>query len=231
MTKFEQICKLIAHYVDKEEVQHTKDILEKILLESEQLENKRRGGKYTVGKYVGSTLGEQSKEKTYWEHMINRTNPGATWKVRPTYEGCSCSELFNDFQLFADWCQQQIGFGNKGWCLDKDLLFKGNKVYSEYTCVFVPPALNSLIVKRNSKRGKYLIGVYKRANSNTFIAQCQDGEGKLKVFYGFKDEISAFLKYKEFKESVIKKQAEKWKDQIDPRAYEALMNYQVEIDD
>ena len=33
------------------------------------------------------------------------------------------------------------------------------------------------------------------------------------------------------KELRIKEVANKWKDQIDPRAYEALINYQVEITD
>ena len=40
-----------------------------------------------------------------------------------------------------------------------------------------------------------------------------------------------YLNYKQAKESFIKEQAEKYKSQIDPRAYEALMNYQVEITD
>lgn len=42
---------------------------------------------------------------------------------------------------------------------------------------------------------------------------------------------SAFSAYKVFKESVIKEAANKWKDQIDVRAYEALMSYEVEITD
>ena len=37
----------------------------------------------------------------------------------------------------------------------------------------------------------------------------------------------AFQAYKQAKETYIKLQAEKWKDQIDVRAYEALMRYEV----
>ena len=41
----------------------------------------------------------------------------------------------------------------------------------------------------------------------------------------------AFYAYKPVKEAHIKSLAEKWKDQIDPRVYEALMNWTIEITD
>ena len=41
----------------------------------------------------------------------------------------------------------------------------------------------------------------------------------------------AFLVYKDAKEAFIKEVANKWKGKIDPRVYEALLNYQVEITD
>ena len=47
----------------------------------------------------------------------------------------------------------------------------------------------------------------------------------------FKTELEAFKAYKIAKETFVKEQAENWKSQIDPRAYEALMNYEVNIDD
>jgi hypothetical protein len=231
MNKFDQMVELIKFYVNNSHNTNTIETLNKILIASKDIVTKRRHGVYEKGNYQGSKYGENCPEKVYWSHMIQRANPGVVWKIRPHYEGCSCTDTFNNFQTFAEWCQKQIGFGNKGWCLDKDLLVKGNKIYGEDTCVFLPQALNTLFSKRQNKRGEYPIGVCKRKNSNKFIAQCQDGEGKLKTLYGFLDEISAFLAYKEMKESVIKKLAEKWRDKIDPRAYEALMNYEVEITD
>ena len=41
----------------------------------------------------------------------------------------------------------------------------------------------------------------------------------------------AFQAYKETKEAYIKEVANKWKDQIDSRVYEALMNWSIEITD
>ena len=39
------------------------------------------------------------------------------------------------------------------------------------------------------------------------------------------------LKYNNAKEAFVKEQANKFKSQIDPRAYNALMNYEVSSDD
>ena len=47
----------------------------------------------------------------------------------------------------------------------------------------------------------------------------------------FNTEIEAFNAYKTAKEAFVKEQANKWKGKIDDRAYNALMNYQVEITD
>ena len=41
----------------------------------------------------------------------------------------------------------------------------------------------------------------------------------------------AFSVYKREKELYLKELAEKWKGKIDDRAYDALMNYEVDIDD
>ena len=45
----------------------------------------------------------------------------------------------------------------------------------------------------------------------------------------FSTTLEAFQVYKQAKEAYIKEVAEKWKGNIDPRVYEALMNWTVEI--
>ena len=113
--------------------------------------------------------------------------------------------------------------------LDKDIIKKGNKVYSPNTCVFVPHSINTLFVKSNKVRGEYYIGVYK--NGNKFEAQLSKGNGKQIPLGLYDTPEEAFLTYKQAKEAYIKEVAEEYKGKIDPRAYEALMKYEVEITD
>ena len=138
------------------------------------------------------------------------------------------SENFKDYSFFYEWCNSQIGFGGYGWQLDKDILVKGNKVYSEHSCVFVPQEINTLFVKCNKSRGKYPIGVtYSRG---VFIAQITKG-GKRNSLGYFETVEEAFQAYREAKEDYIKVVADKWKDKIDPRVYKAMYEYEVEWDD
>ena len=167
--------------------------------------------------------------------MLVRCYSTALKKRYPTYEYCKVSENFKSYEYFYDWCQSQVGFGNDGngnpFHLDKDLLTKGNKVYSEDSCIFIPNEINLLLTKRTTSRGKHLIGVCWHNASKSFIAMVNKNKGKSEHLGCFKTEIEAFNAYKEAKESFIKEQAEKWKGKIDERAYEALMNYTVEITD
>ena len=186
-------------------------------------------------KYPITTNGVKTKEYMLWKDMLRRCYSDDFKKKRPTYEGCECSENFLHYEYFYEWCHKQIGFGNEGngnpFHLDKDLLVKGNKVYSEDTCVFIPPEINLLLVKHTPSRGKNPIGVYWDKKANAFIAQVRKSKGNREWLGYFKTELEAFKAYKIAKETFVKEQAENWKSQIDPRAYEALMNYEVGIDD
>ena len=185
----------------------------------------------TGTKYPSKVNGVLTKEYNLWCSMLTRCYSDAYRKKRPTYEGCEVSDKFKSYEYFYEWCHSQIGFGVEGWHLDKDLLVKGNKVYSEDSCVFLPSEINSLLTKRTASRGEYLIGVSWYSKSKTFIAQVNKNKGKPEHLGYFKTEIEAFNAYKQAKESFVKEQANNWKSEIDPRAYNALMNYRVEITD
>ena len=190
---------------------------------------------YGVGiigaKYPISGGGRDTKDYALWKRMLTRCYSDAYRKKRPTYEGCEVSENFLHYEYFYEWCNQQIGFDVKGWHLDKDLLIKGNKVYSENSCVFIPPEINTLLIKRAASRGEYLIGVYWSKTNKAFVAQVRKNKGKQEHLGFFKTELEAFKAYKVAKESFVKEQANKWKGKIDIRAYNALMNYEVSVDD
>lgn len=172
--------------------------------------------------------GKTLKEYYLWQDLLKRCYSPKYHQRRPTYIGCSASENFKSYSYFHEWVQQQIGFGQKGFQLDKDLIFKGNKLYSEDTCLFLPNELNALLIFRKADRGSFPLGV--SAHKGKFLAQCLRRPAPTFIGY-FDTPEEAFLAYKQAKESYIKLQAEKWKDRIDIRAYAALMAYEVSITD
>ena len=186
-------------------------------------------------KYPITVNGVKTKEYKLWQSMLERCYSTTYQKKQPTYIGCEVSDNFKSYEYFYEWCRKQIEFSNQGnenqFHLDKDLLIKGNKVYNEFTCVFIPSEINSLLTKCTASRGEYLIGVCWSKTNKAFRAMVSKNKGKQEHLGLFNTELEAFKAYKKAKESLIKEQANKWKSQIDNRAYNALMNYQVEIND
>jgi len=194
-----------------------------------------RGVGINDGKFPTRSGDRNIKVYTQWQEMLRRCEEKYKEK-RPTYSDCYVSESFKSYSFFYEWCHRQVGFGNKDdngrfWHLDKDILVQGNKFYSEDTCCFVPQRINSLIVKSKVKPSSLYLGVTKRKGTSKFLAQCKIGGGKRVYLGSYNTPLEAFLAYKTFKEKLIKQTAEEYKEQIDPRAYTALINYKVEIND
>ena len=180
------------------------------------------------GKYPTTLNGLITKEYRLWASMLERCYSVKFHIKNPTYIGCTVSDMFKHYKHFFEWCQNQIGFGNVDFQLDKDLLHKGNKEYNENNCVFIPLEINNVLIKRQSDRGLLPIGVTKKGNN--FQSRCNIGSTR-KALGTFTTPELAFNAYKTFKEAHIKELAEKYKDTIDSRAYQALLKYEVNIDD
>ena len=185
-----------------------------------------------IGDAPISVNGKTLKEYALWGNVLARCYDENFHSKVPSYLGCSVSSNFRYFPYFKDWCSKQIGFDSKdekgrSFALDKDILVKGNKVYSEDTCCFVPQEINTLFMRKravgdDSKNSPFFSKYHDR-----YISRMSKF-GKFVHLGTFTSQTEAFSLYKDTKEVYIKEIANKWKDQIDPRVYDVLMNWEVQ---
>ena len=163
-----------------------------------------------------------------WRNMILRCYDIKCLEKEPSYKGCYVCEDWLRFSNFKIWYDKNH---IDGYELDKDILFKHNKIYSPETCCFVPQFLNTLLINVRKIRGQYPIGI-RRVPSGRFIARVSY-VGKRKHLGTFDTIEEAFAAYKQAKEAYIKEVAQKYYDEgkITERVYDALMKYEVEITD
>ena len=185
------------------------------------------------GSRPAKVAGKKIKEYQLWQGMLERCFSEKLQTRYPNYKGCNISANFISYSFFYDWCQEQIWFGKvdekgRSWHLDKDILFKCDRLYSEDTCAFVPNEINSFFTDCGNARGEHPVGVSFHKASGKFSAYCTVNS-KMKHLGLFTTPDEAFNAYKPFKESLCKQLALKWKDEIDPRVYEAMMKWEVDI--
>ena len=180
-----------------------------------------------TGEKIPVVDGKRCKQRELWVRMLDRCY--SKGKNKPTYEGCSVSENFKYYPFFKEWCEKQIGFDVKGFALDKDILVKGNKVYSEDACVFVPQEINNILTYKKSTNKGLSASVALQKSGRYSVSFRKD---RITQNLGrFDTAEEAFQAYKQVKESYIKEVAEKWKDSVDDKVYESLMNWEIHIDD
>ena len=162
-----------------------------------------------------------------WSGMLQRCYDTVFKNRHSSYLNTKVEHHFHSFYNFLLWAKKQKGY-DKGWHLDKDILGDNKNIYSAETCCFVPREINNLCLSSKKTRGCLPLGVTKKGSK--FRARLSIFGKELQVgVYNTPEE--AFYAYKEAKENYIKDVANKWKDQIDHRVYEALINYEVEITD
>ncbi|MFP5111845.1 hypothetical protein ACSU64_05635 [Bacillaceae bacterium C204] len=184
------------------------------------------------GIHKASKNGKLTRAYVTWNSMLNRAYSKKYHDRNPSYKDVTvCREWWN-FQNFAEWFYNNYyKVDNEPMSIDKDILVKGNKIYSPDTCVFVPERINSLVVKCNGSRGKLPVGVTFNKGNNKYQAQCANGKGEVIPLGHFDTSEEAFFIYKECKENVIKEVADEYKGKIPERLHLTLINWKIEIDD
>lgn len=195
-------------------------------------------GKGCIGeKYQSKINGKDTKEYKEWHSMLMRCFDDKLKNYRKTYENVTCCKEWLLFDNFYEWIHQQINFENLkdiSWAVDKDIIYKGNKIYSPKTCCIVPEYVNGLFIKRQASRGEYPIGVSLDKKSNKFKATCSNPFTKKYVSIGYYQTINmAFESYKKYKEKIVYEMAEREyaNKRITKQCFESMMKYKVEITD
>ena len=187
------------------------------------------------GKYKMSENGKNKREYDIYHDVLKRCYDTKLHERESTYKGCEVEDYLLNFQHMAEWIEiNYYEIPGEVMCLDKDILYKGNKLYSREACIFVPQRINNLFVKCDKSRGKNPIGVTPRSSGN-YQVFCNNGYGKNIYLGTYTTKEEAFQVYKNYKEKVIKKVIDSYEGRIPEPFYsrlkEAMYNYKVEIDD
>jgi hypothetical protein len=114
-----------------------------------------------------------------WHRMLERCFSAKFQDRCPTYKGCTvCDEwlLFSNFKAWMesqDWQEKEI---------DKDIIKKGNKLYSPETCCFVSHEVNCLLGV-GARRGKLPKGVRFCRRTNKYVAQIAVAGKRISIGY------------------------------------------------
>ena len=195
-----------------------------------EIRNPYHKTKYNVGFLGEGRYNSKTHVRAYdkWSNMFMRSYDTKYIEKFPTYKGCTVDKNWHNFQVFAQWFEENLKSHMKDWDLDKDILVKGNKIYSPETCCLIPTRINKLFTSRKNNRGALPVGVSKIGNK--FKANLSKNGYRLHLGT-YNTPKEAFLAYKTAKENYIKEVADEYKNKIDYEVYQAMYGYQVEITD
>lgn len=164
-----------------------------------------------------------------WHDMMNRCYNEKFHERQPQYKKCSVCEEWLNFSNFKVWYEENK-YGDEPFDLDKDILFKGNTVYSPETCCLVPHIINTVFLNGKQNRGDLPIGVWYEKDKKYFRSS-MSFLGKQIKLGTFKTVEQAFIRYKEYKEEFIQDLAEQYKGKIPQKVYEAMVKWEIDISD
>ena len=182
---------------------------------------------YGVG-YLG--LGDYRKKQNplaykTWSGMMERSYDKKYHSNKPSYKNCSVHTDWHNFQVFAEWYTHNESYG-LGYELDKDLLVKGNKVYSESTCCLIPRSLNAMISVEYISKNNLAIGACNKGNRYGVAIM---KNGKISYLGTYATEREASDAYVFEKEKYVNSFHLSFKGKLSSEVIEAIKNWKVII--
>ena len=182
-----------------------------------------------VGYHGSEDVDCTSESYLRWHDMIHRCYNAKFHERQSQYKECSVCEEWLNYSNFKVWYDKNK-YGEAQLDLDKDIVFKNNKIYDPAHVVLVPHEINTLFIAGDKRRGDLPIGVSFDTSKNKYRA-CLNMDGKSKKLGVFDNSEDAFKRYKEYKKDLIQDMAEQYKGKIPDKAYQAMLNWKVEITD
>ena len=183
--------------------------------------NVRGVGYYGEGKYTATDKDNPYVKKAFqvWSTMLDRCYRESNREMFPTYENCLVCDEWHNYQKFREWYDTNYyQVGTERMHVDKDILYKNNRVYSPETCLIVPQRINMLFMKKPNKYG-YPNGIKPRAKGR-FEAKYNNEH--LGVFDTIEE---ASIAHDKAKKKAVTEVANEYKDKIPDKVYQALINW------
>lgn len=159
-----------------------------------------------------------------WSDILERCYDEEKRYKHESYIGCTIEESWKRFSVFYKWWTENY---IDGFCIDKDILVKGNRVYGPDTCCFVPHEINAFFIRGNKKRKTLPPGVYLFRNGK-YVARISNGS-RVNKHLGYYDNVEdAYLAFKAAKKERAVFLANKWCGKIPKAVYDKLINYEYD---
>lgn len=175
---------------------------------------------YNYVKEAKKNMSSEKKKKMWssWYNMMSRCY--GLQSRKKGHENCLvCKEWHIPFVYYKWWIDNYYEIGNEQMDLDKDILKKGNYIYSPKYAMYVPHRINTLFeqitCKINYKNGKYVLNF----------------GGKEKRIEKFDTELEAKQRWIEYKTKLIRDCAAQYKGKIPDRLYNAMIEWKIELSD
>lgn len=109
--------------------------------------------------------------------------------------------------------------GTERMHIDKDILYKNNRIYSPQTCLLVPQRINMLFMKKPNKYG-LPTGITPTKNTGRYTTEYNG-----KHLGTFDTVEEAAIAHDKAKKEAVTEVANEYKDKIPDKVYQALINW------
>lgn len=188
------------------------------------------------GIYDGVKGGAAKTNKLYitWVSMIERCYSPKMLDKNPTYKGTTVCDEWRYYSKFEEWAKSRYV---DGYSLDKDIIDSTSRIYSPFTCAFVPAVVNSCILDKITNT-EYPLGVsYFKKDKNMVSERTKPYRTTISKFckvhhIGLYSTIEeAHLHWQTHKVEYLKNIVDEYKDLLDEKVILGLSTRIQKIED